>query len=201
MLKYITVISLLIIGCGSADEPSGNIVTQPTEDTTEFSGLLLPEHRDTTTVFNVRPDSLFEGIRYDSIVSYGANDYVFTTFDHLAKVTFTEGLSSEGFLYLHPHFSREVYSLDDQPVAITGYLVPISHASNFYALSANPYQACFFCGGAGPESVIELRFTGDPALPSGTDRIITVGGTLHLNSTDWYELCYVLKDAVLLNIH
>jgi len=50
-----------------------------------------------------------------------------------------------------------------------------------YALSAFPFSSCFFCGAAGPESVMEILFDSPQELL--TDDVITVIGQIKLNST------------------
>jgi len=63
-----------------------------------------------------------------------------------------------------------------------------------YALSRNPNAVCFFCGGAGPETVVQLRFAQMKRYP--TDAKLTFKGLLQLNQQDINSLTYVLKEAV-----
>ncbi len=196
MPRYITVSSLLLfilIGC-QAEEPSS---LPPEEQLPPFSDLLLPEHRDTTTVFNVGHDSLYTKLNYNTTATYFHKTYTAISFAHLNNVTFRVDTSIEGFLYSKPYFSQEVQSLEGKEVMISGFLIPISHTEHFYALSANPYTACFFCGGAGPESVIDLRLAPESDLKGfNQDDRITVFGTLRLNDDSFYELCYILESTV-----
>lgn len=69
---------------------------------------------------------------------------------------------------------------EGQEVLITGYLIPIDVEANSYALSKNPFSSCFFCGNAGPETVIELRFEEDPGR-FATDKYLPIVGELKLN--------------------
>lgn len=69
---------------------------------------------------------------------------------------------------------------EGEEVLITGYLIPIDVEANSYALSKNPFSACFFCGNAGPETVIELRFEEDPGR-FATDKYLPIVGELKLN--------------------
>ncbi len=62
-----------------------------------------------------------------------------------------------------------------------------------YVLSAYPYSMCFFCGGAGPESVMGLKLKKNRKFK--TDEIHLFKGTLELNANDIYELNYILADA------
>lgn len=76
-------------------------------------------------------------------------------------------------------FQRDTW--DGKVMKITGYAIVLDPVENIYALSAYPFSSCFFCGGAGPESVMELEFLNPIDLV--TDQVITVIGTLDLNTS------------------
>lgn len=71
-------------------------------------------------------------------------------------------------------------NFEEQEVIIAGYLIPVDIEANTYALSKNPFSTCFFCGNAGPETVIELKFKEDPGR-FATDKFLPIKGTLRLN--------------------
>lgn len=96
--------------------------------------------------------------------------------------------------YLVPEFSPEVQSLDQKEVIIKGYIIPMDVDGGKYALSAYPFSACFFCGGAGPESVMTLDFAQTPRRYE-TDEVVRFTGTLRLNETDFDKFNYILKNA------
>lgn len=113
----------------------------------------------------------------------------------LGKITYKKEYDEMlGFKVDVPIFSPEVQKLEGKQVTIKGYIIPVegykSHKE--FIFSAYPYSMCFFCGGAGPETVLEVKakspvaFTADP---------ITIKGTLHLNSTDINRLMYSLSNA------
>jgi len=81
-------------------------------------------------------------------------------------------------------------------VEVSGYIVPVegykSHTE--FVFSAYPYNMCFFCGGAGPETVMEV--TSKEPVKYSTDRV-KLRGKLLLNSDDINRLMYVLIDAEL----
>ena len=79
---------------------------------------------------------------------------------------------------------------------ITGYMIPVDVDEDFYVLSRYPFANCFFCGGAGPESVIDLRFPDKSERAYQTDERLTFKGTLRLNSDDVYQMNYILEGAV-----
>ncbi len=94
--------------------------------------------------------------------------------------------------YLVPEFSMEVKALKDQEVLIKGYMIPLDVDGGEYALSAYPFSACFFCGGAGPESVIALKFKESPRRFE-TDEVVFIKGRLRLNSDDFEQFNYILE--------
>ena len=96
--------------------------------------------------------------------------------------------------YLVPVFSEAVQKLDGQKVIIKGYVIPMDVEGGQYALSAYPFSACFFCGGAGPETVMSLHFDKKPKRYE-TDDVVRFTGELHLNDSDFDDFNYVLKHA------
>ena len=117
------------------------------------------------------------------------------TWEVCKDVVFTEVWSEEfqGY-YQVPKFGNRISKFDGKEIAIRGYVIPVDVVADYYVLSANPYSSCFFCGQAGPESVMEIQL----AKPYGglrMDRILTFKGKLRLNADDIYQLNYVLEDA------
>jgi hypothetical protein len=96
--------------------------------------------------------------------------------------------------YWKPTFGASILALEGKEVFITGYIIPVDYDANFYVVSRYPYANCFFCGGGGPESVVDLRFPGKhPAYK--TDERKTFKGKLKLNGTDVYQMNYILEGA------
>lgn len=104
--------------------------------------------------------------------------------------------SSEEFDGLDkPIFSEAVKALNGKSLTLPGYLVPFENGaqkSNHFMLSSLPINACFFCGGGGPETVVEV-FT--IALIQFTEKPIEIKGTLFLNDKDPGQMIYVLTSA------
>lgn len=124
-----------------------------------------------------------------------SNDNVWTT---LAKITFRKEYDEMlGFKVDVPVFGEQVKALADKEVVIKGYIIPVegykSHKE--FVFSAYPYNMCFFCGGAGPETVMEV-FSKEPV--KYTAEPIVLRGKLELNATDINRLMYILKDAELI---
>ena len=116
----------------------------------------------------------------------------------LGKITFKKQYDDLlGFKIDIPVFSDDVRAIDGQEITLRGYIVPTQgyKSHNEFVFSAFPYNMCFFCGGAGPETVIEvvtveaIEYTADP---------IVIKGKLALNDEDPNRLMYALSGAVLL---
>lgn len=120
-----------------------------------------------------------------------------STWKTLSKITFTKKYDELlGFKVDVPVFGAEVKKLDGKEITLRGYMIPVegyrSHTE--FIFSAFPYNMCFFCGGAGPETVMEVssvtpvKYTTEP---------VTLKGILHLNDTDVNRLMYGLEKAKL----
>lgn len=97
-----------------------------------------------------------------------------------------------------PIFTSALKSLDGKSVEVKGYLIPFDPTGYQVALSANPYAACFFCGKAGPSSVIVLKMKA-PNKKIKTDLYKTVRGTLKLNYNNPEEFYYILENVVIVD--
>ena len=97
-----------------------------------------------------------------------------------------------------PVFSSTLKALNGRTVEVQGYLIPYDHTGKNVALSANPYAACFFCGKAGPASVMVLRMK-YPDKKIKTDAYKSVKGTLKLNYNDPEEFYYILENAEIID--
>ncbi len=120
-----------------------------------------------------------------------------STWKTLAKITFTKQYDElMGFKVDVPVFSEEILALEGQEIDIKGYIIPVegykSHKE--FMFSAFPYSMCFFCGGAGPETVMEV-YAKEPVEYSAEQ--VTLRGTLELNATDINRLMYAINDAYL----
>ena len=113
----------------------------------------------------------------------------------LKNVEFDE-IWSEEFqaYYMVTKFSSSVKVLDNKEVQIRGFIIPVDIVQDYYVLSANPYSSCFFCGQAGPESVMEVQLI-KKYEGLRMDQVITFKGKLKLNVDDIYQLNYILEDA------
>ena len=113
----------------------------------------------------------------------------------LAKITYKKEYDDLlGFKVDVPVFGDEVKNLEGEVVTVKGYVIPTegykSHTE--FIFSAFPYSMCFFCGGAGPETVMEV-YAKEP-IKYTTDPII-IKGKLKLNDSDVNRLMYILEDV------
>ena len=115
----------------------------------------------------------------------------------LANLTFKKEYDEMlGFKVDVPVFNDDLKAMAGTEITIKGYIIPVegykSHTE--FVFSAYPYNMCFFCGGAGPETVKEvyskeaIKYTAEP---------VTIKGVLELNDSDINRLIYALTQAVL----
>ena len=117
------------------------------------------------------------------------------TWRTLSKITFKKEYDEIlGLKVDVPVFSKEVRALEGKEITIKGYIIPTDgyKGQKEFVFSAYPYNMCFFCGGAGPETVIQvyakmpIAYTSEP---------IYIKGILHLNASDANSLIYSLYNA------
>ena len=106
-------------------------------------------------------------------------------------------------LIADPLFTKDINELEGQIIELEGFIIPQDIAATSdvatddgqrFMFSAFPIASCFFCGGAGAESVVE-------ALPKEpipyTKMKIKIRGKLRFNRTDYLKLPYMLDDVIL----
>ncbi len=118
-----------------------------------------------------------------------SNDNIWKT---LSKISYKKEYDElMGFKIDKPVFSESVRSLENKEVTIKGYVIPVegykSHKE--FIFSAYPYSMCFFCGGAGPETVMEVEAL--EGIKYSADAIV-IKGILKLNDKDINRLMYKL---------
>jgi hypothetical protein len=117
------------------------------------------------------------------------------TWKTLSKITFKKEYDEVLGLKIDvPVFGKEVKALEGKEVTVKGYIIPTDgyKSQTAFVFSAFPYNMCFFCGGAGPETVIEVN----TKLPiTYTSEPIYLKGILRLNGADVNRLIYSLEKA------
>ncbi len=118
------------------------------------------------------------------------------TWDQLTDVKFSKKYSAEfGIELLEASFGPSVKALDGQEIIIKGYIIPLDPLGTQYVISRNPMASCFFCGGAGPETVAELRLHPKSFRRYATDEVLSFKGKLLLNEDNNESLNYVILNA------
>ena len=98
----------------------------------------------------------------------------------------------EGVMF--PLVNSTLKAKNKKKIAMSGFIVPIDNTT--YALSKNVFASCFFCGQAGPETIMGIKFKGTtPKLK--TDQYVTLEGNFRVNETDIEDWIYHIDDAVI----
>jgi hypothetical protein len=114
----------------------------------------------------------------------------------LADVSFQDRTSSSfGIQYQEATFGETVRAYEGQEVIIKGYLIPLDPLGVSYVLSMNPNSRCFFCGGSGPETIVELRVKPEHMQRYETDEVRSFRGILRLHESNLEQFNYVLELA------
>ena len=130
-----------------------------------------------------------------SILQLSSQDTL--TWSQLSDVTWTEEIdSSFGLTVMNAAFGKDLQELDGKTVIISGYVIPLDGNGINYALSKYSYAACFFCGQAGPETVLELKVT-PRSIPSYLlkEERLTFEGILDLRKRNDTGFNYILNTA------
>lgn len=99
-------------------------------------------------------------------------------------------------VYLIPKFGKQIKAYEGEEVILAGYTIPLTADFSQLVLSKSPYASCFFCGQAGPETVVELELKPKAAKRRyRMDEYMRFKGVLQLNRKDPRYLCYRLTEA------
>ena len=100
--------------------------------------------------------------------------------------------------FLYPVFAPELKDLVGKEVSLEGYYLPIEVDGDAYIiLSKFPYSQCFFCGGAGPESIAEVAFKAKHEKFT-MDQYIRVKGKLKLNADNIDHMNFIITEATII---
>lgn len=186
-----------VVGCSNTEQQENKT---PLVDEYEYLDSLDKAASNARVKADSTPDQPVSkpvaSLSWNDLEKIGDVEYVKLSWEHLADVTFSEKFYEEVNAYfLYPEFGDHIKMLDGAPVILKGYLVPIPGGNKkLYALSKNPFSACFFCGNAGPETVAELEMD-DVSGNLQLDKVYTFKGTLKLNSEDINRMNYILVRA------
>ena len=103
-----------------------------------------------------------------------------------------------GEYFMMPTFPEDLKALVDKDISLEGYYLPIDVEGGAYVIiSKFPYSQCFFCGGAGPESIAEVYFK-NKQVKFEADQYIRIKGKLKLNEGDIDHGNFMVESAELI---
>lgn len=119
-----------------------------------------------------------------------------SAWDSFARVKFVSKYNADyGMNIQVPQFDWAIRLLEGQEVSLKGYFVPTDlQTPRSIILSRVPNSSCFFCGGAGPETVARINFK-QSVHKFKTDEILKVKGKLKLNDSNYREMSFILEEA------
>lgn len=172
-------IAILFAACGGsspADDQAANAPEDP-------SSIPVVEGLDTVTA------------EYDKGIASVIPGHLAISWFDLSDVEFEDRFYEEVKSYLlFPKFGERVLRIENKRVTLAGYTITADADSGIYVLSANPLASCFFCGAAGPESVVQLNLA-EGQREFQTDEWVTFKGKIRLNDSNINELNYILEEA------
>jgi hypothetical protein len=132
------------------------------------------------------------------LISWSTTNAQTDTWALFAKTKFEARYNEKAAEYfLYPVFAKELNDLVGKEISLEGYYLPIDIEGDAYIiLSKFPYSQCFFCGGAGPESIAEVTFKVKPGKFE-MDQYLRVKGKLKLNEGNIDHGNFILEEAVL----
>lgn len=105
------------------------------------------------------------------------------SWDTFAQVTFHKQYSETFGFEVNvkpPEFAPKLLAYQGKEILVKGYVIPVDVELGMYMVSANAFANCFFCGNAGPETVVEI-FPASKLPRFSTDQIVTFKGILQIN--------------------
>jgi len=116
------------------------------------------------------------------------------TWKLLGQIDFVKKKNPHYGEVMYPMINGTLKALQGKKIKASGFIVPID--SKTYALSKNVFAQCFFCGNAGPETIMGIKFKGStPRLK--TDTYVTMEGTFRYNADDIDDWIYHIENAVI----
>lgn len=92
-------------------------------------------------------------------------------------------------------------SLNGETITIRGFIIALDAKAKLkhFMFSRYPQNMCFFCGGAGPESAMQVFLPEGKSIDFTKDKI-EIRGTLKIQKGDPSGLIYTMSDAELLKV-
>jgi hypothetical protein len=153
-----------------------------------FTALLLSVFLLTSVA---RPDNARKFTK--NTVTAAAGDTL--TWKLLAQIKYVKKPSAdypEGVMF--PIINTTLKSKNKKTITMSGFIIPIDNKN--YALSKNVFAQCFFCGQAGPETIMGIKFK-NPNMKLKTDQYVTLQGIFRYNDNDVDDWIYHIENAVI----
>ncbi len=85
---------------------------------------------------------------------------------------------------------------ENKEIVVKGYVIPLSgkKAQSHFMFSVYPYASCFFCGKAGPETIMEV-FVKEGDEISFSEKKMSIKGTFYFTSRNSNEVMFTIKNA------
>jgi len=111
----------------------------------------------------------------------------------LAEVRFKKE-NKGGYEMEVPVFTDHLKSWNGKKISLKGFVIPVGEVGDEskFMLSSLPFNVCYFCGAAGPETIMEVESTEKVKF---TSQAIWMEGILQLNEKDPDRHIYILKAA------
>ena len=114
----------------------------------------------------------------------------------LADVSFKKEYSEELTLeYDVATFGDLIKQFDGKEVQISGYVIALDALGVSFVLSRNPNATCFFCGGGGPETIVDIKVKPTALKRYKMDERKTFKGILKMYPDNSGSFIYLLTEA------
>ncbi len=195
-MKY-AIIFLLVFLCGLGllqllDKEDESIQPELSE---------VPVNISDSSSLNSKPTENHDAIEEDTTSYKVVDNHYEILWSHLSKVDFEERFNEDmNVMIPYPVFHPSVKKLAGKKIQIKGYVIPFEETGDetIVILSAFPFSSCFFCGGAGAETVMDVQMK-KKSQRFKQDAMTTFRGKLRLNDSDLDYLNYILDDAEVVN--
>ena len=111
----------------------------------------------------------------------------------LGQVKYLKKPDEEYGEIMWPIINTQLKKSHGKRIVMSGFVIPIDNTS--YALSKNVFASCFFCGKAGPETIMGIKFR-DKKTKMKTDTYVMLEGKFRVNDKNAEDWMYHIEDAV-----
>lgn len=119
------------------------------------------------------------------------------TWEMMANISFKKKQHPEYGVVKYPVVNEQLKALNKKKIVVSGYIIPLD--PDTYVLSKYVFASCFFCGGAGPETVMGVQFK-DLKKRLKTDQYVVLTGTFETNETVVEDWIYHIKNAQIVDL-